>query len=65
MKNNKVAIGVDIGGTKIKTGLVRSGGQIIGESITIPTGASEQKEAIVGRIIESINYTLHIAQYEN
>ncbi|WP_321518785.1 ROK family protein [uncultured Bacteroides sp.] len=65
MKDNKVAIGVDIGGTKIKTGLVRSDGQIIGESITIPTIASEQKEAIVGRIIESINYTLHIAQCEN
>jgi len=65
MKNNKVAIGIDIGGTKIKTGLVRSDGQIIGEPVTILTGASEQKEAIVGRIIESINHSIHIAQYEN
>ena len=37
----KIAIGVDIGGTKIKAGLVDINGQIIGipESIrTLPTG---------------------------
>jgi len=64
MKNTKVAIGVDIGGTKIKTGLVGSDGKILCEPFTISTGANDPKELIVARIIESINYAIRQAQNE-
>lgn len=63
MKNDKVAVGVDIGGTKIKTGLVGSDGTILCEPVTIPTGANEAKENIVARVIKSINCAIQVAQH--
>jgi len=55
MKNERIAIGVDIGGTNIRAGAVAPDGGIIGEPFSVATGATDPKELIVTRIIESIN----------
>jgi glucokinase len=54
MENERIAIGVDVGGTNIRAGAVVPDGRIIGESFSVATGATDPKELIVGRIIESI-----------
>jgi glucokinase len=56
--DQKAIIGVDVGGTKIMTGAITPEGKIIGKPFTIPTGGTDKKEAILGRIFESIDYTL-------
>jgi len=55
MENERIAIGVDIGGTNIRAGAVTPNGCIIGESFSVATGATDPKELIVGRIVEAIN----------
>ncbi len=50
MYPQKVAIGVDIGGTKIKAGLVDRNGQIIGSPESIPTLAYAPGETIIERL---------------
>lgn len=47
-------IGVDVGGTKIKTGIVSPDGEILCDSVTIATGGNDAKEIISGRITGSI-----------
>ena len=54
MKNEKIAIGVDVGGTSIRAGAVTSDGILIGEPFKVATGAKDNKEFIVERIISSI-----------
>lgn len=54
MKNERIAIGVDIGGTNIRAGAVALDGRLIGEPFSVATGATENKELIVGRIVEAI-----------
>lgn len=54
MKNDKIAIGVDVGGTNIRAGAVTSDGNIIGDTVSIATNAMEDRELIVGRIVGSI-----------
>lgn len=56
----KYVCGVDIGGTKIGTGIVDETGNIVAK-VKIPTIASEGRDAIVGRIIESIEKALDAA----
>jgi glucokinase len=51
----KVAIGVDVGGTKIKAGAVADNGQLVGTPITIATGATDSKEVILKRICDLID----------
>ena len=51
----KAIIGVDVGGTKIKAGLVSPGGNIIAEPVTMPTGGTDKKELVIGRIKASID----------
>ncbi len=51
------AIGVDLGGTTVKTGLVNSDGTIIAQS-KLPTLAEENPKAVVGQIIKSIQEVL-------
>jgi glucokinase len=46
----KVAIGLDIGGTKIKAGIVDADGRIYGIPITIPTTPNAPSEIIINRI---------------
>ncbi|HEY9886681.1 MAG TPA: ROK family protein [Vampirovibrionales bacterium] len=46
-------IGVDIGGTKIATGLVNAQGQVV-SSVTLPTKVEEGKDAVTAQIFSSI-----------
>ena len=49
-----VIIGVDIGGTKIKTGAVSPYGEILCDPVTIATEGTDDREKIFGRITSSI-----------
>ena len=55
MKKDKIAIGVDIGGTNIRAGAVAIDGSLIGESFSVTTIATDNKELIFGRIVDSIS----------
>lgn len=50
---SKIVCGVDLGGTKINTGLVDNNGKIL-KSIKVPTLAEEGPDAVIKRIEESI-----------
>lgn len=52
---NKYVVGVDLGGTKIYTALVDLEGNIIKEK-TVETLAHEGEQAVMGRIIDTIDY---------
>ena len=54
---NKYVVGVDLGGTKIYTALVDLEGNIIKEK-TVETLANEGEQAVMGRIIDTINYVI-------
>ena len=54
---NKYVIGVDLGGTKIYTALVDLEGNIIKEK-TVETLAHEGEQAVMGRIVDTINYVI-------
>lgn len=54
---NKYVVGVDLGGTKIYTALVDLEGSIIKEK-TVETLAHEGEQAVVGRIVDTINYVI-------
>jgi glucokinase len=54
-------LAVDLGGTKIATALVSTGGQIL-EQLLTPTLADEGPEAAVGRMIAAIKTTLSESQ---
>lgn len=56
----KIICGVDLGGTKIKTGLVDEKGKII-SSIKIPTLAQEGPDAVIKRIVRSITDVSNMA----
>jgi glucokinase len=49
-----VIIGVDIGGTKIQAGAIRTDGQIIGKPVTVDTIGSDDSEIILARITGSV-----------
>ena len=53
----KYVVGVDLGGTKIYTALVDLEGNIIKEK-TVETLAHEGDQAVMGRIIDTINYVI-------
>ncbi|MBR0204467.1 MAG: ROK family protein, partial [Synergistaceae bacterium] len=46
-------IGIDIGGTNIKTGVVSESGEIISES-SIPTGADRHQDIVLQDIIQTV-----------
>lgn len=65
MKREQVAIGVDIGGTKIRAGIVGAEGVVYDVPRTIPTCAELPGEDIVPRLIALIKETLsHADEYE-
>lgn len=65
MKREQVAIGVDIGGTKIRAGIVGAEGVVYDVPRTIPTCAELPGEEIVQRLIALIKETLsHAGEYE-
>ena len=53
----KYVVGVDLGGTKIYTALVDLEGNIVKEK-TVETLAHEGEQAVMGRIIDTINYVI-------
>ena len=53
----KYVVGVDLGGTKIYTALVDLEGNIITEK-TVETLAHEGEQAVMGRIVDTINYVI-------
>jgi glucokinase len=51
---NKVIIGIDIGGTKIKVGAVAENGVVVGVPVTVATRAADPQGVIVERICATI-----------
>ena len=51
----KIIVGVDVGGTKIMTGLTTPEGEVVGQPYKIATGGSDDKHAILDRIFCSID----------
>lgn len=58
------AIGIDLGGTTVKTGLISDSGEIIYQ-IKLPTLAEQNPQAIIGQIKKTIRETLHHAEGKN
>jgi len=54
----RLAVGVDIGGTKIRSGLVNQKGEVMGDSYTLPTWGKEEADSIIDRIRESVSVVL-------
>lgn len=54
ISDKSVIIGVDVGGTKIKTGAVHLDGNIICEPVTVDTGGNDESEKILARITGSV-----------
>ncbi|MFS0558251.1 ROK family protein [Brevibacillus sp. 179-C9.3 HS] len=57
MANDEYAIGLDLGGTKILTGLVDRGGRIIAQK-QLPTFAEEGEKAVIERVLSAIHDVL-------
>lgn len=53
-----IIIGIDLGGTKIMTGAITLNGNVIGKPVKVYTGATNPKEEIVKRIIDSVEKVL-------
>ncbi len=53
MSDERIAVGVDLGGTKIHTVVATAAGQVLGEDRR-PTLAIEGPEAVVARIAASM-----------
>ncbi len=64
MDSGKIAIGVDVGGTNIRTGVVTQNGDLMGTPISIPTKANDNKERIAGRIFDSIAQVINQSHLE-
>ena len=59
----KIVCGIDIGGTKINTGLIDSDGRII-KNVKVPTIASEGPDAVISRIIKSVEDVLKLSNID-
>lgn len=55
MENTEVALGVDIGGTKIKSGIVDCYGNLMSEPMEVPTNAWESREKIISRLLQLLS----------
>ncbi|MFH0758504.1 MAG: ROK family protein [Bacteroidota bacterium] len=51
-------IGVDLGGTKIKTGAINGDGKVLCTPVQVPTGGQEPAELIIKRITDSVGKIL-------
>lgn len=54
----KVYIGADFGGTKILTGVINDSGQILFDTVRVPTNGSDPAEDIIARLTGSVEKTL-------
>jgi glucokinase len=61
-KKNKYAIGVDLGGTSIKLGIVTNTGNLI-KKITVRTEAEKGPKKVIGNIVSGINELTHKSKY--
>ena len=52
--NKKYVVGVDLGGTKIYTALVKLDGSIVKE-VTVPTEANNGDDAVLNKILKTID----------
>ena len=50
-------LGLDIGGTKIRAGLVDPSGRIAGDPVSVPTGAHDSADDILARIASLVRKT--------
>lgn len=57
----ELIIGVDLGGTKIITGIINPDGDIIGSPVKVPTRADKPAEQIVDRMIDAMNKSIREA----
>ncbi len=57
--NEKVVIGIDLGGTKMMTGAINTNGKVLCPPIKVPTNSFEKAEDILKRITNSVEETLH------
>ena len=57
----KAIIGLDLGGTKILSGLISHGGDVVGKPYTLPTGGKDPEKVIVDRIFTAIDKSLENA----
>jgi glucokinase len=58
----KAILAVDLGGTKISSGLISAGGELLGKPCTTPTGGTDPEKAIISRIFDAIEKTLKNAR---
>jgi len=54
----KAILGLDLGGTKILSGLISVKGEVLGNPYTVPTGGKDPEEAIINRIFMAIEKSL-------
>jgi glucokinase len=54
----KAILGIDLGGTKISSGLISGKGEILVHPNTVPTGGKDPEKTIIHRIFKSIEKTL-------
>ncbi|MBR0256930.1 MAG: ROK family protein [Synergistaceae bacterium] len=59
----KYYVGIDIGGTNIKTGVVNERGEIIGEH-SIPTGADRPQDVVLEDIISSVRASISASKLD-
>ena len=55
MDNNKIFIGIDLGGTKIMTGAINSDGKVLGLPVKVATEGNDTAENIMKRITDSVD----------
>ena len=60
----KAILGLDLGGTKILSGLISSRGEVIGNPYTVPTGGKDPEDAIVSRLFMAIDKSLEDARFK-
>jgi len=58
----KAILGLDLGGTKILSGLISEKGEVLGNPYTVPTGGKDPEETIVNRIFMAIEKSLDDAR---
>jgi glucokinase len=56
--DNKIIVGVDLGGTKIMTGAIDLEGRVLGSPVKVPTEGNDTAESIVKRITGSVERIL-------
>ena len=57
-----LVVGVDVGGTNIRAGLVNHFGELVGKSFSIPTNGNDRTDAVFARIKESISNILEVSR---